>query len=165
MKNKNNNQIPNQNSIQDLEQTREDMIRDDLETIFEKVLNSEYEVRTYPKGGNARMYKTPKELALSAIDYFLPKMVRNEVISIKGYILRSKFANPQALYNYREYSEDYAFVVQRISDIIEEFNINNLYSINFNGARFVLQCHSGWVPTEKVINENHDITINISEKK
>jgi hypothetical protein len=147
------------------EKSREEIVREDLELIFERIFDSSYEEPTYPRGGNERFYKTPKALATVAIDYFLPRLMNHEPISIKGFILRSKFANPQALYNYRSYSEDYHFVVQRISDIIEEFNINSLYSINYPGSRFVLQCNSGWVPTEKIVNENHDIKISIGHKK
>jgi len=139
-----------------------------FQEIFEDILNTDYSkvVEEYErkKDGRPRLYHTPRDLALEAISYFVQRLERNLPITLTGFVLYSKLNSRQGLYNYERYPE-FKNVVLRIRLIIENYNVEQLYSNNFNAARFLLECNYNYMKTEKQIIEENNITVSIGNKK
>lgn len=122
-------------------------------------------------GGGGRIYQTPADLAEACIKYFLFCHYNKEIISMEGLRLHLRLWSQPAFYSYKnikQYGEDFKTVVERVQLYIEKLYHDKLFNpSSMAAAKFVLQCKYGseWVPTEKQIVENHDITVTIGKAK
>jgi hypothetical protein len=135
------------------------------EELFEDILKKEYNEE--PTAGHPRLYKTPKDLALKAVEYFTRQEELDRPITFEGLRLYCKFWSPKSFYDYKEtqqYHDDFAKVVEIIQLIIYNFNTEKLYSGKFPGAKFVLNCNYGWTTTERQIIQNDTVNVSIGKK-
>jgi hypothetical protein len=77
------------------------------------------------------------------------------------------FFSKQAFYKYKhevkQYQPDFGEIIDIVRLLVEAETADGLFNKNlYPGSRFILQCgYQDWIPTEKVINENHDISVTI----
>ena len=131
--------------------------------MFQDFLDKDYS--TVKTAGQPKFIKDPKAMAKLAIKYLTNAAERREPLRLTAFILKSKLNTRQGLDNYKKYSEDFNICVQRIKLIMEDYNVGELYSVNNAGARFVLSCGFGWIPTERQVVENHTINVEIGNKE
>ena len=72
----------------------------------------------------------------------------------------SKYENGEIL----QFTDDFQSVAKRVRYIIQTHIEEQLYTQNFNAARFVLQCTQGWVITDRQVVENHTFDVTIGKK-
>lgn len=144
------------------ERTREDIVKEELNDYFRTILEKDYVPFKAEGGHNPRLYDTPKKLVKEMIRYLLPKMVANQPISIRGFLNKSQMVTPRTFYDYQTYGPDYKRAINLLQGIVEEAYHDSLFSINFNGAKFALQCgFKEWIPKEHQIIEQKDFIVNI----
>jgi hypothetical protein len=137
--------------------------------LFKEILEKKYsELPEF--GGAKKKYPTPKHMAEKAIEYLMHCHNTNSRIHFHGMRLHLKLFTPAEFLAYRnvkEHTEDFTKVVNIIRALMEKFAVDQLFDPRtFNASRFVLQCcYSDWIPVEKVITENHDISVTIGAKK
>lgn len=141
--------------------------REFYENLFSEFLNKKYEDPPL-FGGTHRHFKTPKDLAASAINYFEHCKQSGEHMTLEGLKLHCKIFSKTHLSKYEhtvQYSEDFASVFEIIQKVIEYELEQDLFDKStFNAARFVLQAKWGWVPSERQIIQNDTVNVSIGKK-
>jgi len=136
------------------------------EEIFADILNKEY--NEPPTVGMPRLYKTPKDLALKGIEYFVRQKELEKPLTFQGLSLTLKLWNPKSFYDYKEikqYHDDFKFVIEAFQMILYDFNVEKLYTGHVQGAKFALSCCYSWTPTERQIIEDHTVKVKIGKKE
>ena len=145
------------------EETRQEYLKRFFEDVFDKYLTTKYEQPTGP--GHPKLFKTPKDLAKVAVKYFIGAEDRGESLRLTRFLIVSKIIYRHILDDYKNYKpSDFGEVVALIKLFIEDYNMDQLYSMNMQGAKFALQCGFGnYVPTERQIIEQKDFVVNIGQ--
>lgn len=135
--------------------------------IFKEFLEKDY-VKT-KTAGQPRAFANPKEMAERCIDYFLYTKATGRPMHLEGLKVHLHMWNPNQWASYfngkiKAFTEDFQKVAKIAHQIIVSQKIDKLYSSHFAAAKFDLMCNHGWVPAEKIINENHDIKVTIGKK-
>lgn len=137
------------------------------ESLFRDILDKDYSdmPEGNPNGGPKRKYRTPKDLAKAAIDYFVFAESRRDSLRLTAFILHTYLTTRQGFYKYETFGSDFPEVVRRIKCIIEDYNVQQIYTPASPGAKFVLQCGFDWIPTEKKIIDAPEINVSIGKKE
>ena len=133
---------------------------DEYRFYFKEWLEGEYE--PLPKlspTSHPYMFPTPKILAEKCVEYFVWKTENAKPISVRTLCL---FLNitPMGLDNYKQYSQDFCNLINKIKLLAECYNVEAVYDPALRGgAMFVLKANFGYQETSVVITEQRDFKV------